>query len=524
MPAFVTANSSNKSTQYWIAARLLQAGALLASAFIQQRSRRRWLSKSVLLAAALLIPSLVFAGVTFVPQALPAMFIAGSGVTPLKRYSEYLVIALLFLATAGYWRRMTRTGDRVLLYCLAAFVISIFSELSLVAYTRAFDSHNVLGHLYKTAAFMLIYGGIFITSVKEPYARLAAGEHARHLASFPELNPSPVLEVSRSGEITFFNPATERTLLNLGLDGAQVHLFLPTDIETVLRGLGQRMESTQCSEVTIRGKVFSRTIHSIPRFDVVRIYATDITERKRAEDSVIQLNRELQSNLEGLAAANRELEAFTSSVSHDVRAPLRTMTSFSTLLRQQCAGSLDAKGRGYLERICVAAATMSRTIEDLLRLSRISRQELQREEVDLSAILLALAAELREEHPERPFVFSCDEGITAHADAGLMQAALSNLLRNAWKFTAKKGQARVEFIRIDEGGQTVFRLKDNGAGFDQRYAERLFLPFHRLHSDREFEGTGIGLAIVDRIIRRHGGTIWAEGRENEGAVFSFTLS
>lgn len=523
MPAFVTANSPDKSTQFWVAARLVQSGALLSSASLHSRTRSPWLSKATLLTPALLIPSLLFAGITFYPELVPATFVVGGGSSPFKGYSEYLVIALLCLALAGYWRRMVRTGDRALLYCLAALVISIFSEVGVAASTSAFDAGDVLAHLYKATAFLIFYRWVFITSVNDPYLKLAQGEQARHLASFPQVNPNPVLEVSRSGEITFFNPATEKTLLDLGLSRQDVNLFLPPDIDTVLRDLGRKVETTQCGDVTVKDRVFSRTIHLIPRFDVVRIYAHDITQARLAEDSVRQLNEELKKNIDRLAASNQELEAFTSSVSHDVRGPLRTMTVFSTLLLQHCADAIDDKGRSYLDRISRAAVTMNRIIDDLLRLSRVSRQELRREEVNLSTIVLRAAAELREEHPARSVVFSCEEGITANADAGLLQIALANLLGNAWKFTSKKAGAQVAFSRFEDRGKPVYCMRDNGAGFDQRFAGRMFLPFHRLHSEQQFEGTGIGLAIVDRIVRRHGGTIWAEGRENEGAAFYFTL-
>ena len=166
---------------------------------------------------------------------------------------------------------------------------------------------------------------------------------------------------------------------------------------------------------------------------------------------------------------------------------------------------------------------MSRLIDDLLNLSSISRQEIQRREVNVSEIAASIVAELREAHPGRSVEVDIKEGLTAFADRGLIEIVLSNLLGNAWKFTAKTEHARIEFGTIEQDGKIIYYVRDNGAGFDQKYAGKMFLPFHRLHSESAFEGTGIGLAIVDRIIRRHGGKVWAEGIEGKGATIYFSL-
>ena len=268
MPAFITPNSSNKSTQFWIAVRLFQATVFLVSAFIYSGEQRRWLSKRILLSAALLVPGAVFVGITFFPSAVPDTFVQGAGLTPFKKYSEYLVVGLLCLSLAAYWRRMERSGSRLLLYYLAALIISIFSEICFAVYTRVFDTYNVVGHIYKVAAFSLIYKGIFIASVKDPYIKLAEGEHARHLASFPELNPNPVLEIASSGKITFFNPATEKTLANLGMDKNDPSVFLPNDIEDILRDLEKKKESALYREITLKDRVFGQAIYLTPQFNV----------------------------------------------------------------------------------------------------------------------------------------------------------------------------------------------------------------------------------------------------------------
>jgi signal transduction histidine kinase len=193
------------------------------------------------------------------------------------------------------------------------------------------------------------------------------------------------------------------------------------------------------------------------------------------------------------------------------------------VLAQQ-ADRLDARGVDYLRRIERGAARMSRLIEDLLDLSRISRQRIDRAEVDLSRIAEVAVAELREGAPDRTVGVEIAPGMTAVADPGLIEIALSNLLANAWKFTARADAGRIRFGSTAREGRTVFFVEDNGVGFDPAYASQLFQPFHRLHAEREFSGTGIGLALVERVVSRHGGRVWAEGRPGAGATFFFTLA
>ncbi|OGW36045.1 MAG: hypothetical protein A2010_10230 [Nitrospirae bacterium GWD2_57_9] len=250
----------------------------------------------------------------------------------------------------------------------------------------------------------------------------------------------------------------------------------------------------------------------------------DITERKRSEEALQNLNAELSGNLEELAALNREQEAFIYSVSHDLREPLRSIAGFSELLAKQYDGVLDKRAGDYLNRVTMGATRMNRIIDDLLQLSGVSRRGIARETVDMSGIAAGIIGELREAQPDRKVAADVQAPVSAEADPGLIELALSNLLRNAWKFTAGTENARIEFGAAAQAGKTVYYVKDNGAGFDPELAGRLFLPFQRLHPELDFEGTGIGLAIVDRIVRRHGGAIWAEGKKNAGAAFYFTLT
>lgn len=252
-----------------------------------------------------------------------------------------------------------------------------------------------------------------------------------------------------------------------------------------------------------------------------------VVERDRAQARVERLNRELEARVEErtaeLKTAVEELDAFSYSVSHDLRAPLRALDGFSQAILEDYGDELADTGRDYLGRIRAAAQRMGETLEDLLRLSRISRRELTAEPVDLSGLAREVARELREQEPERNVTFEAPEELPARGDPKLLRILLENLMGNAWKFTGREDSPRVCLGRRDVDGQSAYYVSDNGSGFDMDYADKLFRPFQRLHRSDEFPGTGIGLATVRRIAHRHGGRTWAEGEPGEGATFYFTL-
>jgi light-regulated signal transduction histidine kinase (bacteriophytochrome) len=250
----------------------------------------------------------------------------------------------------------------------------------------------------------------------------------------------------------------------------------------------------------------------------------DITERKVAEEKIRQLNTDLELRASQLEATNRELEAFSYSVSHDLRAPLRTIDGFSLAVLEDYGDQMPDEGRSYLMRIRTAAQRMAQLIDDLLNLSRLTRAPLNPEPTNLSRIAQHILQELQRAEPGRIVDVSIEPSITADCDPRLMKVVLENLLNNSWKFTSKQELAHIEFgVKKEAGDERVYYISDNGAGFDMAYVNKLFGAFQRLHTNTEFPGIGIGLAIVQRIINRHGGRVWAESAVDRGATFFFTL-
>ncbi len=255
---------------------------------------------------------------------------------------------------------------------------------------------------------------------------------------------------------------------------------------------------------------------SMPSGGLMYATARDITHRKR-------LQQELADAKNAAEAANRELESFSYSVAHDLRAPLRSIDGFSQLLLDECGEALGGEGRRYLTLVRDSTQRMAQLIDDLLQLSRVTRSELDRQTVDLSALATAAFERLAAGAPERRAEVCVEPDLRASGDARLLAIVIDNLVANAWKYSSKRADAVIAFGATDDGGQRRYFVRDNGAGFDMAYVHKLFGAFERLHSAQEFEGTGIGLATVRRIVERHGGTVSAEGQVDRGATFFFTL-
>lgn len=274
---------------------------------------------------------------------------------------------------------------------------------------------------------------------------------------------------------------------------------------------GVRAVKTTDDEIGILIEGFNEMLREIQHRDAELLDAQALLERR-----VVERTAQLE-------AANKELEAFSYSVSHDLRAPLRGIDGFGQILLEEYSNKLDDQGREYIQRLRAASQRMAQIIDDLLKLARVTRAELSLEEIDLSALALDVVEKLRSEFPERNVRFDTVRGLKAHADIRLLRIALENLLGNAWKFTGRRQEAHIEFGASDQNGQPVYFVRDNGAGFDMAYTNKLFGAFQRLHDAHEFPGTGIGLATVQRVIQKHGGRIWAESAVDRGATFYFTL-
>ncbi|MBS1972372.1 MAG: CHASE3 domain-containing protein [Bdellovibrionales bacterium] len=285
----------------------------------------------------------------------------------------------------------------------------------------------------------------------------------------------------------------------------------------------QKDENRRQTAKTISSITVGSLLATILLLACLNLYMRNSLKRSRVEEEVRHLNKTLEGKLHEIEVVNKELESFSYSVSHDLRAPLRAMAGFSNILIEDYKDKLDETGRGYLSRIIAASDRMARLIDGILDLSRISRRQVRREDVDLAVLAEQVISELRVAEPERRVEVVIEPQMKVRGDVDLIGALMQNLLANAWKFTSKRELAHIHVGSLVRNGQTVFFIRDDGAGFDMAYAEKLFGTFQRLHTEVEFKGTGVGLATVRRIAHLHGGEVWAEGAVHQGATFYFTL-
>jgi len=406
-------------------------------------------------------------------------------------------------------------------------------------------SGNIIDVLYNATVYRDENGqimGVFaaardISQIKKAEGqRRAASIYARNLI---EASLDPLVTISSEGKIMDVNKATEviTGIPRENLIGTDFSDYF-TEPENARKGY-QKVFSDgfvrdyQLSILNISGNtidvLYNATVYRDENGQIMGVFAAarDISQIKKAEEEIRQLNAQLEQRViertRELEAANKELEAFSYSVSHDLRAPLRSIDGFSQALLEDYGNILDVQGKDYLTRVRSASQRMSQLIDDMLVLSRVTRREMKRSVVDLSILANLIAAELVKTQPQRQVEFDIASGLVVNGDAELLRAMLENLIGNAWKFTSNRQNAKIEFGVTEFSGKTSYFVRDNGVGFDMTYASKLFQAFQRLHLQTEFPGTGIGLATVKRIINRHGGSIWAESEAGKGATFYFNL-
>jgi PAS domain S-box-containing protein len=386
-------------------------------------------------------------------------------------------------------------------------------------------------------------GALTIAAIRDvtyaKQAEKALRDRETRLRALLEAAPDAVVIANKQGRIELVNAQTER-LFGYPRDrliGQPIEILVPERFQS--RHVGHR--EGYLAEPRVRsmgeglelygrradGSEFPVAISLSPvetaEGALVIAAVRDVTERHRIEREIQDLNERLTRDNTELAAVNRELEAFSYSVSHDLRAPLRAIDGFSQALLEDCGGDLGDIGRGYLSRVRRAAQRMGVLIDDLIKLSRVTRADMHLQGVDLSAMAQRIAQDLKADEPDRMADFEIQGGLAANGDARLLQIVLENFMGNAWKFTAGRAPTRIEFGCCRHDDQTAYFIRDNGAGFDMAHADQLFRAFQRLHDAEQFPGTGIGLATVQRIVHKHGGRVWAAAEVGKGATFYFTL-
>lgn len=364
-----------------------------------------------------------------------------------------------------------------------------------------------------------------------------APEEVHTLAAIVDASDDAIIAKKLDGTIVAWNHGASRLYGYTAPEviGQPVSILIPpgkiNEVPAILERIrrGERVDSYETIRRTKDGRQIEISLTVSPVRNAygevtgASSIGRDITEKKKADRELRELTEELRQTVAELAVANRELEAFSYAVSHDLRSPLRAIEGFSQALVDDYGEQLDKEARQMLTRVRVGAVRMGELIDEILSLSLLARKELKPRPVDLTEMARKVTSDLQAQVPDRPVDVVLEEDLTAYGDPELLRIAITNLFENAWKFTAECAEPRIEFRRERVDGRSAYVVRDNGAGFDMRYSGKLFQPFERLHREDEFPGLGVGLATVQRVVQRHEGAVWAEGSPGEGAAFYFQL-
>ncbi len=491
----------------WLASRVYLSLLLLLSWVTWQREASRGkeghVSEGKIYAgvAALALACFLFFAFVSLPQA----YRGGSSV---HRVWDFIPALLFALTLWKYWGKGAWRTNNFEYWLVLSLIVATLSQLLYMPFSvRPFDSYFDAAHLLKIISYSFVLIGLLndafhlFEQADEQMVRM----HSDNLQLAREVQAREEVEAS----IKALNETLEERVA-----------ARTDDLEQARAAALNMMEDAERQ---------NRELRDMQRATLSLMEDSDEARRK-AEEAAAEvrhyrdhLEELVEQRTDALRAVNHELEAFSYSVSHDLRAPLRSIDGFSQALVEDYEDQLDEQGKDYLGRVRAASQRMARLIDDMLNLSRLTRGELKKERVDLSALAREVEQELRAGDPDRSVDFVVEQGVVVEADPRMLRTVLDNLLGNAWKFTINKERACIEFFSLDIDGEQAFCVRDNGAGFDMQYVGKLFGAFQRLHANEEFAGSGVGLATVQRIVHRHGGRAWAEGEVDVGATMYFTL-
>jgi signal transduction histidine kinase len=536
------------SIYFWLVRRFFETFAfcLIAGALALRRSRIFWVG-------AALATSALFAWIAVTGGAwLQGLRVPGVGPSRLAHGIDAIFATINLVTALLLWRRGIRLRSRSDLLLAGSSTVLGLASFMLVVAPGSVQLPLIMGHVLRVSAYGCLYAAVYLFAIREPHDLLRNSENCLRdsreqlKALGDNLPKGMVFQVHATPEgLRQFVYVSEGIKWLHGLTPAAVmhdsallySLILEKDRPDLQAAEMRSYHSMATFNKVVRyrlegGGVGWIQICAQPRkstdgrvvWDGVGI---DVTDRERALSTLQELNTDLERRVAertaGLMQANRSLETFSHLVAHDLRAPLRHVEGFSSILKAEYAGRLDAEGRRLLDKIVEGAETMNRLIEGMLSVARLESASLSRGDTDLSALCSSICRTLADADPGRKVSFRIQPGIVDCADRILIKNVLENLLGNAWKFTSREADARIEFGAMARDGERVYYVRDNGAGFDPRQADKLFTLFHRLHPAQEFPGTGVGLASVRSIIANHGGRVWAEGAVGKGATLYFTL-